>query len=141
MSLKPPQFGDPIYNEDKSMNPSWVLFFNQAYIGDLGVPWTPTFQNLGTSGTPSFSGRYYKLSQELAYFRIDITPGTSTTSTQGSTYCDNFPLTVRGMGLCAAVGGSVGVGIGAVQTTGRIYLPGWSGVTVPVSIVGICEAK
>lgn len=140
-SVQPPPTYEVLQDENGKAKTPWLLFFNQMYAGDAGTSWTPTFQNLTTSGTPTITGRYYRLSDYLTYFNITITPGTNTSSTAGSTYCDNFPLSVLNNGACVAVGGAVGVGTGIIQAnTGRIYTPTWSTVSVPVSILGIAEA-
>ena len=120
----------------------WALFFNQSYVGDTGTTWTPTFNGLGSTGTPTISGVYYKLSQNLVFFRIRIVPSTDTTSTAGTTYCDNFPLTIFNDGACLSVGNNLGGSSGmAVAANNRIYTPAWSAVNYPVSVVGLVEAR
>ena len=139
--IQPPPIQDPVIDEDGYLVPSWTLFFNQVYVGDTGTTWTPTFSGLGTTGTPTITGKYYKLSQSLVYFSVRIVPGTDTTSTASTTYIDNFPLRLRQDGACAAVGGTLGVGLGiALSGSNRIYTPAWSAVTVPVTVVGLVEA-
>lgn len=138
MSLLPPPLNDPIMSEDGEIVLPWIRFFNQSYIGDVGTEFTPTIT--GMTGTVTASGRFYKLSQELAFIRVNITPTGSMTSTAGVTYCD-VPFKVNANGVCAAVGGAVGIGLGIIQTNRRMYFPGWSGVTVPVTILGLVEAK
>jgi len=141
VSVQPPPIYEILSNEEGKAELPWTLFFNQVYDGDAGTAWTPTFQNLGTTGTPTITGRYYRLSNYLNFFSITITPATDTTSTAGTTYCDNFPLAVSNDGACIGVGGALGLGAGIVQgTTGRIYPPAWTSVTVPVTIVGLVEA-
>lgn len=136
----PPTYAKIVESDDKAGIP-WLLYFQQLHEGDGGTSWAPTFQSLGTTGTPTITGRYYRISDALKLFRITITPATDTTSTSATTYCDNFPLSVQTPGFCVAVGGSVGVGLGIVRSDGRIYTPAWSAVTVPVYIIGIVEAR
>ena len=121
----------------------WITFFNQLFEGDAGTAWTPTFVSLGTSGTPTITGRYYRIGQNLVWFHIRIVPGTNTTSTAATTYCDNFPLNFTQDSICLA-----GTGSGAVQAIGgiraadnRIYTPAWSTVTDPVTVIGFGEAR
>ena len=141
MSVQPPPIYETISNDEGKAELPWTLFFNQIYDGDAGTLWTPTFQNLTATGTPTITGRYYRISNYLKAFNITITPDTDTSSTAGTTYCDNFPIATNGNGFCVAVGGVLSVGTGIVQNlTGRIYPPAWTSVTVPVSILGIVEA-
>jgi len=135
----------PIYQElaDDQGKPTlpWTLFFNNVRDGDSGAAWAPTFQNLGSTGTPTISGRYYKLSKYLTYFTVTVTPATDTTSTAGTTYIDNFPLNFTGDGVVFAVTGNLGDGPGhIVSSNNRIYVPAWTSVTAPVVCVGIAEA-
>lgn len=121
----------------------WVLFFNFLYNGDSGSEWTPTFENLTTVGTPIYSGRYIKITSSLVYFRINIAPnGGSSTSTQGSTAVNNFPLPFGQNGICFAVSGLTGTNAGMVNAVdGKIYTPGWSAVSVGLTIIGIAEVQ
>lgn len=139
MTIQPPPTYDILANQEGKVNLSWLLFFNEIYNGDAGEAWTPTFQSLGTTGTPTITGTYYRLSDYIKLFKITITPATDTTSTAGTTYCDNFPFAENGLGFCVAVGGTLGLGTGIVNSTG-IYPPAWSAVTVPVTIWGLVEA-
>lgn len=140
-SVQPPPNYEILMNAEGKPSLPWTLFFNQIYNGDAGTVWTPTFQNLGSTGTPTITGRYYRLSDYFAFFNITITPATDTTSTAGTTYCDNFPLTPTAAGFCVGVGGALGLGTGIVQTDGDIYPPAWSAATVPVTILGFVEAS
>jgi hypothetical protein len=120
---------------------AWALFFDQTYKGDAGDAWTPTFVDLTTDGTPTFSGRYYRISRYLVAFFVTVTPGTSTTSTAGTTYIDNFPLAFAGDSVCWAASGGLGDGPGhIVAGSNRIYVPAWDAVTVPLTVIGIGEA-
>lgn len=140
--IDPPPINDTLADSNNMATLRWILFFNNIYNGDAGTDWTPTFQNLTTVGTPTITGRYYKLSQYLTYFRVIVTPATSTTSTAGSTYIDNFPLRFNADGACLAMRGGEGTQSGhIVASTNRIYTPPWVTVTVPMVIVGLVEAS
>lgn len=135
-----PPIGDDVINEENKFNLSWILFMNSLFQGDTGTAWTPTFQNLATTGTPTITGRYYRLTKRLVYFSVLITPATDSTATAGTTYIDNFPLTPTGDGICFAVSGALGSNSGhIVASSNRIYVPGWPAVTVPLTIIGLCE--
>lgn len=97
---------------------------------------------LTTVGTPSFAGAIYKISSTLVYFRAVITPATNTSSVAGTTYIDNFPLTINHDGACFAVANNTGANAGmAAAGTGRIYTPAWTTVASPVTVTGILEAS
>lgn len=129
---------------DDSGYPSlpWVLFFSGMYDGDSGTNWTPTFTSLTEAGgSATITGKYYRISQYLTLFRVTITPATSTTSTAGTTYIDNFPVNFTSDGICFAVSGGTGSNSGhIVASNNRIYTPAWNSVTVPLTILGIGEA-
>lgn len=119
----------------------YILFFNHLASGDTGQTWIPSFNGLTAVGTPTISGTYYQFGS-LVYYRIDIIPGTSTTSVSGTTYCNNFPLIFRGFGVCAAVTNAPSAALGMVDSnTNRIYTPVWSALTSKVTVVGIAEAS
>ena len=122
---------------------SWLTFFNRIAAGDTGVAWTPTFVSLTETGTPTITGYYYKISQRLAYFRVKVTPATDTSAVAGTTYISNFPLVINQDGQCSASAGVAGsLEVGSVDAdTGRIYVPAWTAVTVPVTITGTIEAR
>lgn len=144
MSLQPPPIYEPLSQEKSGIaSLPWILFFNQLFGGDKGTPWTPTFTNLTVVGaTPTITGNYYKISQALAYFKVKIVPGTNTSAVAGTTYIDNFPLTMAGDGACLAVSGLLGTNAGMCeQASNRVYVPAWTTVTVPLSIVGMVEAN
>lgn len=141
-TVKPAPIYDPIVDNEGKANLSWILFFNQLFEGDSGSTWTPTFTSLTTVGTPTITGRYYRLIRRICYFSVLITPATSTTSTAGTTYIDNFPLTFVGDGACMAVSGNLGAGPGhIVASSNRIYVPGWTAVSVPLTVVGMGEVR
>lgn len=148
-SIKPPPIYEPLITVNKDTGQvenaipslSWILFFNSLFRGDAGTEWTPTFSNLTQVGTPTITGFYYKVGS-LVYFRVKIVPATSTSSTAGTTFINNFPLVMQGDGACADVSGLLGGTLGMCdQASNNIYVPGWSAVTVPLSIVGIVEAS
>ena len=142
MPLSPAPITQKISNKDGLPTLPWVLFFNQNFEGDAGEAWSPNFVGLTISGTPTITGRFYRLSQYLVFFKIDIEPDTSTSATAGSTYVDNFPLGVTGNGFCTVVAGNTGGSIGMVRASDkRIYVPAWTNVTDTVSVLGICEAR
>lgn len=140
MTLPQPPFFEILIDDQQKTNINWTVFFQNLVDGDAGDTWTPTFVSLGVSGSPTYTGRYFRLNKYLAYFIIVINPnGGNTTSTAATTYCDNFPLSLQTNGVCFA-----GTGSGAVQAIGgvrssdkRIYTPDWSAVTETLSIVGL----
>jgi hypothetical protein len=141
-NIQPPPINEKLSDEQGIASLAWILFFNQLFIGDTGTDWTPTFTGLGTSGTPTITGRYYKISQELCYFRVTITPGTNTTSTAGTTYIDNFPLVISASGIVSVITDDLGAGQGkAVAGNNRIFTPAWTNITVPITITGTIEAR
>lgn len=141
-SPKAPPIYDPLAEDDGKAKLSWILFFNGLFDGDTGTTWAPTFTGLTISGTPTITGKYYRISRAIAYFRVTITPSTSTTSTAGTTYINNFPLVMKGDGICFAVSGLLGTNSGMCdRASNRVYVPSWSAVTVPLSIIGIVEAS
>lgn len=120
----------------------WILFFNGIFDGDAGTAWTPNFENLTEVGTPIITGRYYRINQNICYFWIKIVPATSTSSIAGTTYVDNFPLQFSADSPCWAISGGTGDGPGhIIAQTNRIYVPSWTAVTVPLTVVGIGPAR
>ncbi len=141
MTNQPPPTRNPLTEKDGTLTMPWLLFFNQSFNGDAGSAWTPTFTGLTTSGVPALTGTYYRISQYLCYFNVLITPGVNTTSTAGTTYIDNFPLTSNANGFCLVVGNNLGGSIGMVTASNnRIYTPGWATVTTPINVIGVVEA-
>jgi len=140
--VQPPPIYEPMVNDLGIATLAWILFFNQMFSGDTGTDWMPRFRELYGVGDPEIKGRYYKLSASLSYFRLTIMPGVETSSIAGQTYIDNFPLDIQADGACLAVSGLAGSNAGMiVGASKRIYPPGWSNVSVPVTIVGLVEAK
>jgi len=121
----------------------WVTFFNQTFLGDAGQAWTPNFVSLTqVGGNATITGRFYRVSRYLVYFRVDVTPVTSTSAVAGTTYIDNLPLAPTSNGFCTIVAGTTGGAIGIVRASdNRIYVPAWTAVTGTVTVLGICEAQ
>lgn len=119
----------------------WVLFFNQIFGGDTGTDWVPSFVNLGTTGTPQFSGRYYKLSNSLALFRCQIVPATNTSSVLGNTYIENFPMQLLSDAPCFVTVPPASTLGSCFAASNRIFLPTWTNITVPITISGFVEAR
>lgn len=142
MSVQPPPVRNPLTEAQGSLTMPWLLFFNQTFNGDAGTTWTPTFTSLTTSGSPTITGRYYQISQYLCYFNILITPATNTSATAGTTYCNNFPLTMSSNGFCVSLSNNLGGGLGmATASSNRIYTPTWTTVTTPINLIGVVEAS
>lgn len=142
MTLAIPPLYDSIVDEEGKANLNWSVFFQSISDGDTGLNWTPNFVSLGTSGTPEFSGRYYRISKNIVLFTVLVTPGTSTTSTAGTTYIDNFPLNFTADSACWAMSGGLGSASGhIVSSNNRIFTPAWSAVTVPLTVLGLGVAS
>lgn len=141
-TVKAPPIYQPLTDPDTGIAAiPWILFFNNIFNGDTGTAWTPTFTNLTQVGSPTITGRVYQFGKSLAYFKVKIIPGTSTTAVAGTTYINNFPLIMNGDGACLAVSGLLGTNAGMCdQASNNIYVPAWTAVTVPLSIVGMVEA-
>lgn len=140
--VSPPPITEGLVTQDLNTALPWIMFFNGIWNGDTGTDWTPTFVSLASTGTPTHTGTVFRIGQRLAYFRVTITPATDTTATAGTTYIDNFPLSITTDGTCLAVSGTAGSAGGAcVASSNRIYVPGWTSVTTPVTITGFIEAK
>jgi len=143
MSLDPPPINEIVMEQNGLMKLPWILFMNSLFEGDAGTDWTPTFVSLGSTGTPTLAGRYYRINQTICLFFVTITPATDTTSTAATTYISNFPLTFTTDSVCFA-----GTGSGAVQAIGgirasdnRVYTPGWAAVTTPITIIGFSTVR
>lgn len=88
--------------------------------------WTPNFINLTIdSATPVPAGIYTRVGR-LMYVRIYI-PGGYTTSTAGTTYCNNLPFSASGNHVCVASNASTvdSYGTGLVQS-GNLFPPSWT---------------
>lgn len=144
-TVKAPPIYAPLTDDIKNPVASlpWILYFNSLFTGDTGTDWLPTFINLTVVGAaPTVTGRTYKISGSLIYFSVRIVPGTNTSSVAGSTYINNFPLILKGDGACLAVSGLLGAPGGMCDmASNNIYVPAWTTVTVPLTVVGIVEAN
>lgn len=135
----------PIYelviNDEKKATLPWILWANNVAAGDVGTAWTPTFQNLTEVGTAVKTGIYYILSNALVYFRVIITPGTNTSAVAGTTYIDNFPLTlVAPAGFDAIVDNANSARGTTNASNNRLYTPSWTNITSQVILSGLIEA-
>lgn len=141
-TIKAPPIYDPVIEEDGKAKLSWILFFSSLFNGDTGTNWTPAFTNLTVTGAaPVITGKIYQIGRQLAYFSVRIVPGTDTSAVAGTTYINNFPLVLKGDGACIAVSGLLGSIAGMCdRASNNIYVPAWSAVTVPLTVVGIVEA-
>lgn len=143
MTQNAPPLNQPLLNPDGSIPMQWILFFNQIYNGDAGQAWTPTFNSLTISGSiPKVTGRVYQLSKYLTMFTANLIPGTNTSAVAGTTFIDNFPFIMQGDGLVFAVSGRLGSSSGMCEkATNKIWVPAWTTVTVPLTLVGFVEAE
>ena len=139
MTVNPAPITQPVVDESGLPTLPWVLFFNQNFEGDAGADWTPSFT--GLTGSADVTGRFYRLSQYLCYFTINITPSGNTSATAGTTYAEGFPLIFNNDGFNTVVSGTGGGSIGMnVQANNRIYVPAWTNISAPLTVVGIVEA-
>lgn len=132
---------EALIDEDKFPTLSWLSFFDGIASGDTGTIWTPTFVGLTEVGTAVKTGIYYRLTSKLAYFRIKITPATSTTAVLGTTYCNNFPLTITSDGAANTVSGFTAATAGITASDKRIYTAAWAAITTPIIITGTIEVN
>lgn len=137
-ALLPPRT-EPMIDDDKFIALTWQAWAEGITSGDFGTAWTPTFVGLSSTGTPTITGIYYRISQKLAYFRILITPATDTTAVNGTTYCDNFPLTITSDGTNTTTSGFTAAPAGTTASNKRIYTATWTAITSPITITGIAE--
>lgn len=136
-----PTNSEVFVDEDRVATLPWISFLDILANGDSGTAWTPTFTGLTEVGTATKTGRYWQISAALTYFRIVITPATNTSAVAGTTYCDNFPLTIAQAGATATLSGSAAGIAGITASPKRIYTAAWSLVTTPVTLVGLVEAN
>lgn len=142
MSLAPlPSQAQPLVDEEGKVTLPWQAALDGIVGGDGGNTWTPTFTGLTVSGTPTFKGVYYQISNTLVYYAITIIPATSTTSVAGTTYCDNFPFTITNAGANITVSGFTASAGGTTASDKRIYPAAWSAITTPITIIGIAEVS
>lgn len=138
--LLPPKT-EPLIDDDKFSTLNWLVFFDELANGDAGTTWTPTFTGLTEVGTATKTGIYYRISKRLVYFRIIITPGTNTSSTLGTTYCNNFPLTFIADGAAQSCSGFEVQLAGITASNKRIYTANWTTLATPITITGTVEAN
>jgi hypothetical protein len=138
MTISPPPISDILIDPSGLPRISWIEFFNDLFEGDAGEVWEPAFVSLGSTGTPTITGQYYRLNQRTCIFIIKIVPATDTTSTAATTYVSNFPLQFAYDSVCFA-----GTGSGAVQAIGgvrasdnRIYTPAWLATGSTLTVIG-----
>lgn len=142
MTLESPPIKNPLTEDTGELTMPWLLYFNQTFNGDAGESWTPTFTSLTTVGSPTITGRFYRISQFLCYFNVLVTPGTNTSATAGTTYINNLPVTAFSNGVCLTVSNNLGGGLGMITASNnRVYVPSWTTVTTPLNILGIVEAQ
>lgn len=142
VTVKAPPIYEQLSQDDGKATLPWILYFNNLFNGDTGTSWIPTFTSLTITGTPTITGKVYRIGQSLAYFSVRVVPSTDTTAVAGTTYIDNFPLTLKADGACLAVSGLLGSNSGMCdQASNKIYVPAWTAVTVPVTVIGIVEAS
>lgn len=143
MTTNPPPIQEKMIEQDGVATMPWVLFFNQVYTGDVGSTFTPVFTGLTEAGgAAELTGKYVFLTKNLAYFRIIITPASSgsTSAVAGTTALTNFPLSFASAGICFAVSGVSSIGAGmASANDNRIYVPTWTTVAAPVTVIGLAE--
>lgn len=139
ITVLPPRT-EPMIDEDKFATLNWTAFFDSLAAGDAGTTWTPTFTGLTeVGGAATITGTYYRLSAKICFVKIVITPVTNTSATLGTTFCNNFPLTIRGANAVTTVSGFTASVAGANST--GIYAATWAAITTPVTITGIIEAS
>ena len=80
MSVEAPPVYQPLSENGQPAALPWILFFNSIYDGDSGTTWEPSFTGLTTTGTPTITGKYFRISGKLIYFNVVITPATNTSS-------------------------------------------------------------
>ena len=141
-NLAPPPIQEPVTDQEGFPSVPWIMFFNSVFQGDYGTDWTPIFSNLTAVGTPTLTGNYKLISRQLVFFRVTVTPATSTTATAATTTIDNFPMTFTSNGIVVAVHSNTGTLSGMVNATdNKIYVPAWSAITTPVTIIGLAEVR
>jgi hypothetical protein len=132
---------EELIDEDKYPTLSWISFFDGVATGDTGTIWTPTFVGLTEVGAAVKTGIYFRLTSKLAYFRIKITPATSTTAVAGTTYCDNFPLSITSDGASLTCSSFTAASAGVTASDKRIYTAAWAAIVTPVTITGTIEVN
>lgn len=123
-----------VIDDKGKVTPVWANYFDSIVQGDVGTSFKPNITGLTSIGAPTISGVYYQ-NQGFTDFYIKIVPGTSTSSTLGTTFC-TLPFQVT-----ADTGGSVVTGTSAVpcainSAAGIVYFPNWTAITTPITISG-----
>lgn len=140
MPRNPPPIQESLIDNTGFTTLPWALFFNQNFTGDVGANWTPEFVNFIQTGTPTVTGRYYKLSQALVYLTVQIVPNGNTSAQEGSTYIGNFPLSFRSDGVLFSVFGNAATIPGhIVSGNNRIYVPSWNNISDKITLIGLAE--
>ena len=139
-AILPPKT-EPLVDDDKFGTLNWTAFFEGLADGDTGTSWTPTFVSLTEVGTATKAGKYWRVTKNLAYFRITITPTTNTSAVAGTTYCDNFPLNITTAGVSFSISGTAAGTAGITSSPKAIYTSTWTAVTNPITITGIIEVS
>lgn len=131
-SLIPTQ--EIVVDSTNHFRPAWLSFFQNIVTGDVGSSETILPANLAFSGTPTIAFKYFQNSGFIDLY-IVITPGTSTTSTYGTTYFP-LPFDVLVNDYCVAVTTPTTTpAMGFVDAaTNRLYPPAWTAITTPVTI-------
>jgi hypothetical protein len=140
--INPPPNTQPVIDEETGLPTlPWILYFGSLFTGDTGTTFTPVPVSMGVSGSPTYTGAYYRSGQFFDFW-ILITPnGGNTTSTAGTTYF-TLPFDVIVDGSCFAVLGLLGSNSGMVEaSTNRCYTPTWTAATVPLTISGRVRAQ
>jgi hypothetical protein len=132
---------EPLVDDKEFVTLPWQIFFESLSVGDTGTVFTPTFTGLTETGTATITGIYYRLSQKLCLFRITITPATNTSAVNGTTYCNNFPLTFTNNGVSFSISGFTAAAAGVSSGDNRIYTGTWTAIANAVTIVGIAEVR
>lgn len=140
MPLFSPPSNVPIINAFGVMSREWALFFENISNGDPGDTWTPTWSGLTVVGSPTYDGRFYRLSKNLQFVSVVITTAGTTASTAGTTYIANWPNMIKRDSAIMAVNSTTHIGIGtgmANASNNRIYTPTWGATANTITITGI----
>ena len=140
LPILPPKT-EEIVDDSRFATLNWLIFFDQLANGDSGTTWTPTFVGLTETGTATKTGKYYRISKTLVYYRIVITPATDTSAVNGTTYCNNFPLNMISDGANVTCSGFTAAVAGSTYSDRRIYTATWTTIATPVTIIGIAEVS
>lgn len=141
MTNQIPPRTEPLVDDDKFITLSWQSFQEALASGDPGTAWNPNFVGLTVVGTPNITGKYYRISDSLAYYRITVSASTSTSATNGTTYCDNFPLRIISDAANLSTSGFTAAPAGVTASDKRIYTATWSAVSSPIIITGMVEVN